>query len=155
MPRANVCANPFTVPGPSSRSTPAAIKVVTLPSTIADNALSNPLFIALLTLFPSASSSLIRAKIITFASTAIPMDRIMPATPDNVNVISKPFSNKITNATYANKPMADATPGTRYTTIINTITMPRPIAPAFKLVSMASTPSCAPTTLECSSSSSS
>ena len=55
---------------------------------IADNALSKPALIADLTDLPAPSSSRILVKIITFASTAIPMDKITPAIPGNVSVTS-------------------------------------------------------------------
>ena len=42
IPIASVEANPLTVPEPLQNSTPAAIKVVTLPSMIADKALLKP-----------------------------------------------------------------------------------------------------------------
>ena len=87
-PIANVMANPLTVPEPNTPSTAAAIKVVTLPSTIAESAFLNPISIAAITLLPAAISSRIRAKIITFASTAIPMERIIPAIPGSVSVMS-------------------------------------------------------------------
>jgi len=45
IPSANVVAKPLTVPDPFTYNTAAAIKVVTLPSTIADNALSKPILI--------------------------------------------------------------------------------------------------------------
>ena len=70
IPSASVWANPLTVPDPFSPRTSAAINVVTLPSTIADSAFLNPTSIAERTVFPDAISSLIRAKMITFASTA-------------------------------------------------------------------------------------
>ena len=49
----------------------------------------------------------------------------------------------------------DANPGMRYTMIINRAMMIRPISAASRLVRTASSPSCAPTTFERSSSSSS
>ena len=51
--------------------------------------------------------------------------------------------------------MTEANPGRKYTAIMKTATTINPITAAFKLVEIASTPNCAPTTLECSSSSSS
>ena len=42
IPMASVEAKPFTVPEPLQNSTPAAIKVVTLPSMMADSALLKP-----------------------------------------------------------------------------------------------------------------
>ncbi len=49
----------------------------------------------------------------------------------------------------------DAKPGMRYTMIINSAMMIRPISAASRLVRTASSPSCAPTTFERSSESSS
>ncbi len=49
----------------------------------------------------------------------------------------------------------DATPGMRYAMIMNSAMMIRPISAASRLVRTASSPSCAPTTFERSSSSSS
>lgn len=53
---------------------------------IAESAFLKPVAIADLTDTPLASSSLIRALMITLASTAIPIPRIIPAIPGNVNV---------------------------------------------------------------------
>ena len=89
IPRPSVYAKPFTVPEPLIPSTNAAIRVVTLPSTIAESAFWNPVSIAFLTVLPAVISSRIRAKMITFASTAIPIERIIPAIPGSVNVSSK------------------------------------------------------------------
>ena len=69
-------------------STNAAIRVVMFPSRIADIAFLKPISIADATVLPLASSSLIRAKIITSASTAIPIERMIPAIPGSVSVIS-------------------------------------------------------------------
>ena len=55
----------------------------------------------LYTVLPVAISSRILAKIITFASTAIPIDRMIPAIPDRVRVTSKPFSSRTTSRTAA------------------------------------------------------
>ena len=87
-PSAKVMANPFTVPEPKTPRTAAAINVVTLPSTMAESAFLNPISMAAITLLPAAISSRIRAKMITLASTAIPMERMIPAIPGNVRVIS-------------------------------------------------------------------
>ncbi len=92
----SVYANPFTVPEPSIISTTAAIKVVIFPSRIADSAFWNPACTALRTDLPAAISSRIRAKITTFASTAIPIPRIIPAIPGSVSVISNSCSVAIT-----------------------------------------------------------
>ena len=91
IPSASVWANPFTVPLPRSHSTPAAISVVIFPSTIADIAFWNPDFREACTLFPAVSSSFTRAKMITLASTAIPIPRMIPAIPGSVSVMSNAF----------------------------------------------------------------
>ena len=85
-PIASVIANPLIVPVPNMPRTRAAIRVVTLPSMIADSALWKPPLTACFTDLPSASSSLIRVNMITLASTAIPTDRITPAIPGSVSV---------------------------------------------------------------------
>ncbi len=95
IPMPSVWAKPFTVPEPISHSTTAAISVVMLPSRIADNAFWKPVFSELRTLLPLAISSFTRAKMMTFASTAMPMPRMMPAMPGRVSVTSNAF--KITN----------------------------------------------------------
>ena len=46
IPRASVVAKPLTVPEPLQKRTAAAISVVTLPSTMADNAFAKPVLIA-------------------------------------------------------------------------------------------------------------
>ena len=92
IPIASVCAKPFTVPLPSHCRTKAAIRVVILPSRMADIAFWNPAFKELFTLFPSASSSRTLAKMMTLASTAIPIPRMIPAIPGRVSVISNAFN---------------------------------------------------------------
>ena len=91
IPIAKVLANPLIVPLPRQKRTAAAISVVTLPSMIAERALLYPLLMAVLTFLPAVISSRIRAKIITFASTAIPMESRIPAMPGSVSVTSKPL----------------------------------------------------------------
>ena len=92
IPSAKVWANPFTLPVPIIPRTKAAISVVTFPSRIADNALWNPVFKAVLTFLPTASSSFTLAKMMTLASTAIPIPRIIPAIPGRVNVMLNAFN---------------------------------------------------------------
>ena len=87
IPMASVTAKPRTVPDPRIPSTAAAIRVVTLPSRIAEKAFLYPVWMAVFTETPFAISSRIRAKMITLASTAIPMERIIPAIPGRVSVI--------------------------------------------------------------------
>ena len=89
IPSISVIEKPLIVPLPIRYSTIAAIKVVILPSRIADSALLKPILIEDCTVLPVASSSLILAKMITLASTAIPTDRMIPAIPGRVRVASK------------------------------------------------------------------
>ena len=91
IPIASVCAKPFTVPEPFRYNTNAAIKVVILPSIIADNALEKPILIEDATVFPLASSSRIRVKMIQLASTAIPILNTIPAIPGRVSVTFNPL----------------------------------------------------------------
>ena len=55
-----------------------------------------PIFIEELTVLPVAISSRIRAKIMTFASTAIPILKMIPAIPGSVSVISNKCNVAIT-----------------------------------------------------------
>ena len=98
-PIASVTANPLTVPEPRRYRTSAAIRVVMLPSRIADIAFLKPCSIADSTLLPRPISSLIRAKITTLASTAIPIESMIPAIPESVSVTSYILSRKMSKAT--------------------------------------------------------
>ena len=113
IPIASVLAKPLTVPEPRKYRTAAAIRVVMFPSRIADSALEKPALIADFTLCPRPISSLIRVKMITFASTAIPTERMIPATPGSVSVISNAVSMMSTRPTYRARAMTAATPGIR------------------------------------------
>ena len=86
VPISNVTANPFTVPEPNANNTKPAIIVVTLPSKIEENASLKPESMDAKSDFPIRSSSLILSKIMTLASTAMPIERIIPATPGSVIV---------------------------------------------------------------------
>ena len=97
---------------------------------------------------------MILVKIITFASTAIPIESMIPAIPGNVSVISNADKSKISSITYNESASTDANPGSKNTATINTARITNPTAAAFILVDMASCPSFAPTTLLLSSSSS-
>ena len=112
IPRASVAANPLIVPEPMMPKTAAAISVVTFPSTMADAAFLNPVSIADFTVLPFASSSLIRANMITLASTAIPIDKMIPAIPGRVNVISNASRRMIISSTYSPSAKLAATPDT-------------------------------------------
>ena len=145
IPIIKVYANPFTVPVPIIINTIAAINVVILPSTMADVAFWKPIFMEDCTVFPVAISSRTLAKMITFASTAIPIPNIIPAIPGKVNVISKRYKVAITRVVYPTNARDAATPGIRYMIIMKIITSNNPIAAAFKLDEIASLPKDAPT----------
>ena len=94
-PTPRVTPNPRTGPEARNSSSPAAIRVVTLESTMALHALSNPARRApcrpagsrvLRAVRPDAYSSLARSKTSTLASIARPMARTNPANPGSVNV---------------------------------------------------------------------
>ena len=99
IPRASVMAKPLIVPVPLRYRTAAAINVVILPSITAESALPKPILMASRTFLPAAISSLIRVKIMTLASTAIPTERMIPAIPGSVSVTSRPFRKQSIAAT--------------------------------------------------------
>jgi hypothetical protein len=86
IPKVRVTAKPLIGPVPNLNKTAAAIKVVILASIIVLIALVKPDSVAALRVFPFFNSSLILSKIITLASTAMPIDSIKPAIPGKVNV---------------------------------------------------------------------
>ena len=136
-------------------STTAAISVVMLPSMIAERAFEKPLLTADSTVMPIWSSSLIRANMITLASTAIPIARMIPAIPGSVMVISRKLMQRRSIIVYATSASDAQSPGILYTIIIKSMIRDTPMIPALIDVAIASEPSWAPTTLERSSESSS
>ena len=109
-PIASVTAKPLIKPVPKIKSTKQAINEFTLLSNILLKALSKPASMAWKKLFPALSSSFVRSKINMFASTAIPMLRINPATPARVNVTV--FSKiEIVMSVYKISAMLATTPG--------------------------------------------
>ena len=66
---------------PNQYRMPQAMKVVTLLSLMAGHARLNPVSMAALGVRPARSSSFIRSKMSTLASTAIPREMMKPATP--------------------------------------------------------------------------
>ena len=89
IPIDNVTAKPLTGPVPILYKITATISVVKFASKIVTNARSNPALIACCGGRPFFISSLILEKINTFASTAIPTVRTIPAIPGNVSVADK------------------------------------------------------------------
>ena len=84
IPTERVMAKPLMGPVPSIPSTKAAMSVVTFESTIAAHALLKPSSMAVLRGLPPLNSSFNLSKMRTFASTAIPSDRMSPAIPGSV-----------------------------------------------------------------------
>ena len=104
----NVIAKPFTGPDPKANKIIAAIKVVIFASRTVILAFAYPESNAWIIDFSVFNSSLILSNIRTFASTAIPTVKIIPAIPGKVNVASKivnPYIDKFaTKAVFAIKP---------------------------------------------------
>tara|TARA_B100000700_G_C14338034_1_gene531343 strand:+ start:62 stop:523 length:462 start_codon:yes stop_codon:yes gene_type:complete len=86
IPNDKVIEKPLIGPEPNINNNKAAIKVVIFASKIVEIALSKPFLIADKVLLLFLYSSLILSKIKTFASTAIPIVKTIPAIPGNVNV---------------------------------------------------------------------
>jgi hypothetical protein len=99
MPIARVTAKPRTGPVPNWKRTKAVSSVVSCASTIAESAWPKPSLTATRGLRPAASSSRMRSKISTLASTAMPMERISPAMPGSVSVAPIPASPASTKST--------------------------------------------------------
>src|SRR5207245_2787149 len=93
MPRQSVTANPRTGPVPNWNRIRPEQNVVTFESRIAYQARSKPLSIAARGVLPRRSSSRMRSRIRTFASTAMPMVSTMPAMPGSESV--KPKAAKV------------------------------------------------------------
>ena len=74
----SVTANPRTGPVPNWKRMSPVISVVILASTMADTALLKPSSTAVRGARRRSSSSRMRSKMSTFASTAIPIERISP-----------------------------------------------------------------------------
>ena len=99
-PNPNVIENPLMGPEPMKKRIIAAIKVVTLASNIALKAWEKPVSIELIFDLPNNCSSLILSKIRTFASTAIPTVKAIPAIPGNVKVASKRTNQETRNSIF-------------------------------------------------------
>ena len=83
---AKVTLNPLIGPDPKKYKNIAAASVVKLASTIVAVACLNPAFTDDTIFRPRLSSSRIRSKISTLASTAIPIVSTIPAIPGKVSV---------------------------------------------------------------------
>ena len=97
IPIDNVTAKPLTGPEPRPNNIIAAISVVMFASTIVLKASLYPVSIVAIGERPCLTSSLILSKIYTFACTAIPIVKTIPAIPGSVKValIDVSIANKI------------------------------------------------------------
>ena len=109
----NVNANPLTNPVAKMNRMIHVIIVEIFPSRIAGQALLNPSSILPPKLLPDLNSSLKRSKIRTFASTAIPIDKINPAIPANVKITEINLKIAKTKITYITKAKLAIRPGRR------------------------------------------
>ena len=112
-PSPRVMAKPLMLPVPKQNSTAEAIIVVILESKIVVKAREKPASMDSRNVLPLRYSSLKCSKISTLASTAIPMDRIIPATPGKVRVASRSFRANSRIITYAIRLMSATMPDTR------------------------------------------
>ena len=80
---------------------------------------------------PLAISSLILVKMITLESTAIPMDRMIPAIPGSVRTAPRAAIITRTTRTYSESARSAINPSKPYVISISKNTIARPIIPAF------------------------
>ena len=108
----SVTAKPLTAPVPTYIRIKDVSKVVMLESNTAEKARSYPISTAVRSLWPFSSSSRMRSKTSTLASTAMPMVRMIPAMPGKVSVQLNAAIAPIINITLSHsavtaiKPMA-------------------------------------------------
>ncbi len=126
----------------------ATKSVVTLASIIVLSEFVLPFLNAVSKLTPFLNSSLIRAKLSTLASTAIPIPNNIAAIPGSVK--TPPTNQNIPNVitVYINSPTADIKPANLYSTTIRIITSAIPTIPAKNVLSNELAPNDAPTVLE-------
>ena len=114
-PTPKLIAKPFTGPEPKIVKIPAVIITDTFASVIVANARLKPASIATRMDLPENTSSLKRSKIRMFASTATPIDKIIPAIPGNVIVALKPLPNTSNKSiTYTSNAILATIPEKRY-----------------------------------------
>ncbi len=101
IPIIRVRAKPLTEVVPTSYSTTAAIRVVICASSTVVSAFLKPALTATRMDLPAMISSLMRAKMMTLASTAIPMDRIRAAMPGSVSTTPMPTIDHRNRTTYS------------------------------------------------------
>ena len=113
IPMERVTAKPLMGPVPNCSRARAAKSVVTFASRIVRKAFPKPSCIAALGFSVRLISSLMRWKINTFASTAMPMVNTIPAMPGKVNVAPKAPRTDIIKITLKISATAAKTPARR------------------------------------------
>ena len=113
-------------PEPIKNKIVAAIKVVMLASSIVVLDFVYPESKAIIVLFSLRNSSLILSNIKTFASTAMPTVKIIPAMPGNVKVASNIVSIPIKINKFEIKDTIDIIPKNFYLNIIKITTKQKP-----------------------------
>ena len=110
IPINNVVAKPLIGPVPKTNNIKAVRPVVIFASKIEDKALAKPSWIEPAIPLPLESSSLIRSKISTFASTDIPIVSTIPANPGKVKTAPKPDNTPKINKMLSSNAMLAAIP---------------------------------------------
>ena len=109
----SVIANPRIGPVPSSSRISAVISVVMFASSSVDKDFSKPERTAASGDFPVRRSSLMRSKMITLASTVMPIVRMIPAIPGSVRTARKRTSAPKTISMFRISARFATTPSTR------------------------------------------
>ena len=110
IPINKVVANPLIGPVPKMNRINAVRPVVMLASKIEDKALLKPSATAFLAPLPLFSSSRMRSKINTLASTEIPIVKTIPAIPGKVNTAPNPANTPKMRIIFKTKAMSAKTP---------------------------------------------
>ncbi len=143
-PMPSVNAKPLISDVPNQKSMSAVMKFEIFESRIENQAREKPNFTASLMVRPARSSSLIRSKISTFASTAIPIDMMNPAIPAAVRVTGMSLKSAKIIAINIQREIVATSPGKRYQRIRNNATSKKPIIVAFTPAWTALSPRVAP-----------
>ena len=106
-------ANPLTIEVPNQAKIKQVMIDETFESLIDGQALENPFSTAVCRLRPVFSSSLVLSKINILASTAIPIDKINPATPARVSTTLRLSKIARVKIVYIAKASTEIRPGKR------------------------------------------
>ena len=143
-----VVANPFILLSPKINKIIATRRVVIFESTIVIIEFLLPFLKAVFKFFRTSNSSFIRAKLITFESTAIPIPSRIPAIPGSVN--TPPINQNIENViiVYKTIPTDAINPENLYKAINNNIIATIPTIPAVNVLFNEFVPKLAATVLD-------